>query len=208
MHRPRPLSALLAAAVLAACGGGADAHERPRAGELAVLRQTPPVRAPETARLAGAVQDSRRTAIVAAAERVAPAVVSVNVVRRERVVPRTVWEEMMLPPGAERQEAGLGAGFIISREGLVITNEHVVRAASEVVVTLPDGREFDAEVVGSDEVNDLALIRIRNGGDLPVAPLGNSDGLMLEHHPKLRAHLEAKGIPITLNKKGWLDIPR
>ncbi|HEX8394044.1 MAG TPA: trypsin-like peptidase domain-containing protein [Longimicrobium sp.] len=178
MHRPHPLPVLLATLVLAACGGGADAHEAPRASELAVLREPPPVRAPETARLSGAVQDSRRTAIVAAAERVAPAVVSVNVVRRERVVPRTVWEEMMLPPGAERQEAGLGSGFIISREGLVITNEHVVRAASEVVVTLPDGREFDADVVGADEVNDLALIRIRNGTNLPVAPLGNSDGLM------------------------------
>jgi serine protease Do len=86
---------------------------------------------------------------------------------------------MMIPPGAEREVAGLGSGFIITPEGLVITNEHVVRAASEVMVTLPDGREFDADVVGADEVNDLALLRIRGGRGLPVAPLGNSDGLMI-----------------------------
>jgi len=171
-----PLMILLAAA----CGDGANANE-PRAREdgLAVLREAPAARPAEAARLGSAVQEARRTAIVAAAERVAPAVVSVNVLRRERVVPRTMWEEMMIPPGAEREVAGLGSGFIITPEGLVITNEHVVRAAAEVMVTLPDGREFDADVVGADEVNDLALLRIRGGRGLPVAPLGNSDGLMI-----------------------------
>jgi serine protease Do len=164
----------------AACGDRASANE-PAAREdgLAVLREPPPARPAEAARLGAAVQEARRTAIVAAAERVAPAVVSVNVLRRERVVPRTMWEEMMIPPGAEREVAGLGSGFIITPEGLVITNEHVVRAAAEVMVTLPDGREFDADVVGADEVNDLALLRIRGGRGLPVAPLGNSDGLMI-----------------------------
>jgi serine protease Do len=128
------------------------------------------------------VDQSRRTAIVAAAERVAPAVVSINVVRRERVVPRTVWEQMMLPPGAQRESAGLGSGFIIRADGLILTNEHVVRDATQVSVTLPDGREFDADVVGTDDVNDLAVVRIRGdraGADLPVAPLGDSESLMI-----------------------------
>lgn len=180
MFRKSLIPALLILPLAAACGGGASANE-PAAREdgLAVLREPPPARPAEAARLGSAVQDGRRTAIVAAAERVAPAVVSVNVLRRERVVPRTMWEEMMIPPGAEREVAGLGSGFIITPEGLVITNEHVVRAAAEVMVTLPDGREFDADVVGADEVNDLALLRIRGGRGLPVAPLGNSDGLMI-----------------------------
>jgi serine protease Do len=174
------IPALLILPLAAACGGGASANEPARREDgLAVLREPPPARPAETARLASAVQDARRTAIVAAAERVSPAVVSVNVLRRERVVPRSMWEEMMIPPGAEREVAGLGSGFIITPEGLVITNEHVVRAAAEVMVTLPDGREFDADVVGADEVNDLALLRIRGGRGLPVAPLGNSDGLMI-----------------------------
>ena len=180
MRRKSLIPALLVLPLAAACGGGASANESAaREDGLAVLRKAPTARRAEAARLGSAVQDARRTAIVAAAERVAPAVVSVNVLRRERVVPRSMWEEMMIPPGAEREVAGLGSGFIITPEGLVITNEHVVRAAAEVMVTLPDGREFDAYVVGADEVNDLALLRIRGGRGLPVAPLGNSDGLMI-----------------------------
>jgi serine protease Do len=137
---------------------------------------------PAVARVQRQVDQSRRTAIVAAAERVAPAVVSINVVRRERVVPRTVWEQMMLPPGAERESAGLGSGFIIRSDGLILTNEHVVRDATQVSVTLPDGREFDADVVGTDDMNDLAVVRVRRErgtAELPVAPLGDSDSLMI-----------------------------
>jgi serine protease Do len=124
---------------------------------------------------------SRRTAIVVAAQRVSPAVVSINVTRRERVQPANPFEQLMLPPGYERETAGLGSGFIFGREGLVLTNEHVVRGADQVVVTLADGREFDADVRGTDEVNDLAVVRLRApaGTALPVAPLGDSDGLMI-----------------------------
>jgi serine protease Do len=179
--RRTPIPALFLCSALAACGGAAEGNQSARGGELDALKEAP-APSPAAVPVTTATQDSRRTAIVTASERVAPAVVSVNVVRRERVVPRTLWEEMMLPPGAERETAGLGSGFIITPEGLAITNEHVVRAATEVVVTLPDGREFDADVVGSDEVNDLALLRIRvprGERALPVAPLGNSDGLMI-----------------------------
>jgi serine protease Do len=132
--------------------------------------------------LQAGVADSRRTAIVTAAERVSPAVISINVSRRERVVPRSWVEQFFVPPGLERDVSGLGSGFIIRADGLAITNEHVVRDASQVVVTLPDGREFDAAVVGTDEVNDLALLRLdvpRDAGSLPVAPLGSSDDLMI-----------------------------
>jgi serine protease Do len=183
MQRTPLVPAVLLLTLLAsACGGAAEGNSTARGRELEQLEAPPAARAPVAARASNAAQDSRRTAIVTASERVAPAVVSVNVMRRERVGLRTPWEDMMLPPGAERETAGLGSGFIITREGLVITNEHVVRAAAEVVVTLPDGREFDADVVGSDEVNDLALLRIRvpaGEAPLPVAPLGNSDGLMI-----------------------------
>jgi serine protease Do len=141
--------------------------------------------APPNAAARAAVVDevsmSRRNAIVTAAERVAPAVVSINVLRRERVVPRSIWEQMMIPPGYQREVTGLGSGFIIHGDGLTVTNEHVVRGASEVVVTLPDGREFEAEVVGTDELNDLAVLRIRvpEGERLPVAPLGDSENLLI-----------------------------
>jgi serine protease Do len=130
-----------------------------------------------------AIEGSRRNAIVAAFERAGPAVVSVSVMRRERVVPRTLFERMMLPPGYVQEVPGLGSGFIIHESGLVVTNEHVVRGADQVVVTLPDGREMDATVVGTDELSDLALLRIRLEGGarvpLPMAPLGNSDDLVI-----------------------------
>lgn len=124
------------------------------------------------------IEGSRRTAIVQAAERVAPAVVSVNVRRRETVQPRSLWESFFVPPG-ERSVSGLGSGFIFRNDGLILTNEHVVRGADQVIVTLSDGREFEAELVGTDEVNDLAVVRIQGVEDLPVAPLGNSDDLMI-----------------------------
>jgi serine protease Do len=127
-----------------------------------------------------AVDVSRRTAIVQAAERVAPAVVSVNVLRRTTAQPQSLWESLFLGPGGSREVPGLGSGFIIDEAGLVITNEHVVRGATEVVVTLGDGRDLAADVVGTDEVTDLALLRIREpGGRLPVAPLGASNNLII-----------------------------
>ena len=127
-----------------------------------------------------AVDSSRRTAIVRAAERVSPAVVSVNVVRRETIQPRSLWESFFMPPSVSRDVPGLGSGFIIDAQGLVLTNEHVVRGATELVVTLADGRDFAADLVGFDEVTDLALLRLRNvTGSLPVAPLGSSANLII-----------------------------
>jgi serine protease Do len=122
---------------------------------------------------------SRRTAIVRAAELVAPATVSVNVIRRETVRPRTWFEQFMIGPGISREVQGLGSGFIIDAAGLVLTNEHVVRGATEIVVTLSDGRDVRAEIVGLDDVTDLALLRLsgRPGG-LRVAELGSSGDLM------------------------------
>jgi len=71
---------------------------------------------------------------------------------------------------------GLGSGFIVDHSGIVLTNAHVVSGADTVTVTLKDGRSFEGEVRGADEVSDLAVVKIKGaGGDLPVAPLGNSD---------------------------------
>lgn len=126
------------------------------------------------------ISSGRRTAIVRAAERVSPAVVSVTVTVRENVVPRTLMESLFIPPGAQQESQGLGSGSIIDARGLVLTNEHVVRGATEIYVTLRDGRRFKADVAGSDDVTDLALLRLKNvTGQLPVAPLGTSRDLMV-----------------------------
>ncbi|MGH7796444.1 MAG: DegQ family serine endoprotease [Candidatus Binatia bacterium] len=80
------------------------------------------------------------------------------------------------PRGAPRQ--GLGSGFIIDANGLILTNNHVVENADKITVRLPDRNEYSAEVVGRDPRTDIAVIRISEKGvNLPVAPLGDSSKL-------------------------------
>jgi len=74
---------------------------------------------------------------------------------------------------------GLGSGVIIDRSGEILTNAHVVNQADRVTVSLKDGRTFEGKVQGADEVTDLAVIKISAGGDLPVAPLGNSSAVQV-----------------------------
>jgi len=71
---------------------------------------------------------------------------------------------------------GTGSGFIINQEGYVLTNEHVVRKADKIKVTLSDGREFTGEVIGSDVTSDMAIVKIQ-ADHLPTVTLGSSDKL-------------------------------
>jgi serine protease Do len=72
---------------------------------------------------------------------------------------------------------GAGSGFIIDRDGFILTNHHVIDGAQRITVTLADGRVFRAQVAGTDPAIDVALLKIPGGPDLPEAPLGNSDEL-------------------------------
>ncbi len=78
--------------------------------------------------------------------------------------------------GPSQERSSLGSGFIISKDGYVITNHHVIRDADEVIVRLNDRREYVAEVIGSDERSDIAVIRI-NAENLPVLKLGKTEEL-------------------------------
>jgi len=128
--------------------------------------------------LSGDIAQSRYSAIVTAAARVAPAVVSVNVVRRERRGPATVWDQFLMPRGYERLVQGLGSGFIATADGVVITNQHVTEGADQIVVTTRDGTDFDAELLGEDPLTDIAVLKIA-GANLPTAPLGSSYDLVI-----------------------------
>jgi serine protease Do len=75
------------------------------------------------------------------------------------------------------KQHGLGSGVIVSPDGYILTNNHVVGGAEEIHVTLMDKREFTAKVIGKDAKTDLALIKIESKDPLPVADLGNSDGM-------------------------------
>ncbi|MBW8712776.1 MAG: trypsin-like peptidase domain-containing protein [Acidobacteria bacterium] len=72
---------------------------------------------------------------------------------------------------------GAGSGFLIDRDGYILTNHHVIDGAQRITVTLADGRTFRAQVAGTDPAIDVALLKINGGADLPEAPLGNSDEL-------------------------------
>jgi serine protease Do len=121
---------------------------------------------------------SRRTAIVTAAARVAPAVVSVNVLRRERQLPEDPFDLFFRPRGYEQTVEGYGSGFIISADGVVITNQHVTQGAEQIVVTTRDGRDFAAKVLGEDPLTDIAVLKVE-ATSLPTAPLGKSTDLMI-----------------------------
>lgn len=85
------------------------------------------------------------------------------------------------PPGDSPHPFGpqssLGSGFIVSKDGYVISNEHVIRGANEVVVRLSDRREFTASIVGTDERSDIAVLKIDTDEDLPTLKLGDSSKL-------------------------------
>jgi serine protease Do len=84
-------------------------------------------------------------------------------------------------PQREFKRMGLGSGFIINKEGYIITNEHVIRGADIIKVTLPDAREFEASLTGSDAYSDLAVIKIESKTELPFVKLGDSDNVQIGH---------------------------
>jgi serine protease Do len=123
-----------------------------------------------------AIDASRRTALVTAADQVAPAVVSINVTARRQAAPRSPWDFFFVPEGA-RMVQGYGTGFVV-RRGIIVTNQHVVANAERVVVTLPDGSDLEATVLGEDPVTDIAVLRVRRE-NLPTVKLGHSTDLMI-----------------------------
>lgn len=83
-------------------------------------------------------------------------------------------DQFQQPPGAER--TSLGSGFIISKDGYILTNNHVIENADEIVVRLNDRRELDAKLIGADKTTDLALLKVE-AKNLPMVTLGNSEKL-------------------------------
>ena len=77
------------------------------------------------------------------------------------------------PPA--RKQQGVGSGFVMSREGYILTNNHVVEDADQIKVKLAGGKELDGRIVGRDPKTDLALVKVEGTADLQPLPLGNSD---------------------------------
>jgi len=118
------------------------------------------------------------------------AVVNISTTRIQRAANNSIPEELASDPFVEffrryappqlreRQIGSLGSGFIISADGYILTNAHVVARADVIRVTLTDKREFKAQLIGSDERTDVALLKIQ-GSQLPVARLGPSARLQV-----------------------------
>ncbi len=141
---------------------------------------------------------AQEEAVIGVVEGVSPAIVSVIATRYLPVI--SPWQEFFAPPEGhkreiERREVGWGSGFIISKDGLILTNRHVVSsdetlshlypslrsgdARTDYTVVLNDGREFRAEVLARDRVLDLAILRIGVEEPLSVVELGDSVNLRL-----------------------------
>ena len=119
------------------------------------------------------------------AEKVGPAVVNIDTVKmvkqgstfsNDDPIFRHFFGEQFREFSRTVPQKGTGSGFIINKEGYILTNEHVVHKADKIKVTLADGRKFDGKVVGSDETSDMAIVKIKED-DLPIVALGNSEDL-------------------------------
>ena len=165
---------------------GADHRRRVHAAPIVVdgAADAPP------ARRRGACRGSPRAAVALVnfadvAERINAAVVNIDATskgRASRATRRTPVSGRRTRSDGRRAirdtpRQGSGSGFIIDRDGFILTNHHVIDGAERITVTLADGRAFRGEVVGTDPAIDVALLKIAGSHDLPEAPLGNSDEL-------------------------------
>ncbi len=189
------LKKLIFSVTLLVLGGGIGlwgSRYLPSNGRVLEQRATMPVAVPpipgsqiSPGRMGGITGSSDRNFIAAAAQQVGPAVVRINATRKvanslpeafkHPLFRRFFGEEQPIPE--ERVERGTGSGFILSSDGRLLTNAHVVAEAGTVQVTLKDGRSFDGKVVGVDPVTDVAVVKIK-ATNLPKVKLGNSKNLL------------------------------
>ncbi|HEY9225083.1 MAG TPA: trypsin-like peptidase domain-containing protein, partial [Gemmatimonadaceae bacterium] len=167
MFSNRPLARLAVVAMLIGC----TREPKPSAAQNA-----PPGSSGVAPSLSDQIAQSRQNAITAAVARVSPAVVTVQT----EAVDQTPQDpfDMFFGGGRPRTQSGLGTGFIVRKDGVVVTNAHVVAGASKVSVMMRDGTVYPARLLGTDETNDLAVLKI-DAKDLPDVKLGNSNNLVI-----------------------------
>ena len=134
------------------------------------------------------LSQNRENAITRAVRTVSPAVVSVNVTKIDKYVQRSpfyndpffrqFFPDLFGDRIVEQPVKSLGSGFIISADGYVVTNEHVVGNAQEIIVATQDGKEYPATLIGKDRVSDIALLKIEKN-DLPAVRMGNSKDILI-----------------------------
>ena len=140
------------------------------------------------AQMSAQVESERSGAIIEATRMVSPTVVSITVFRTELVRPNPLLNyhyffqryflNRRIPEMYRERYSIFGSGLIVSEDGYILTNEHVIRDAEQIIVTLTDGSEVSSTLVGSSSIYDLALLKIE-ARNLPYAQLGDSGGLQI-----------------------------
>ncbi|HXT18825.1 MAG TPA: trypsin-like peptidase domain-containing protein [Gemmatimonadaceae bacterium] len=123
------------------------------------------------------VSQSRQNALTAAVAKVSPSVVTVQTEVLEQA-PQDPFDWLFGGRPQARTQAGLGTGFVVRNDGVIVTNAHVVAGASKVSVMMRDGKVFPAKILGQDETNDIAVVKIDAKG-LAEVKLGNSNSLVV-----------------------------
>ncbi len=167
----------LSGAVLALACQGVPAAATDAQRPASVGTTTPPARPTRVEQAASSLPASRRNAITEAVAKVAPAVVTVQTETVQQVA-ADPFEMFFGGSSGRRTQSGIGSGFIVQPDGVIVTNAHVVVGATKISVALRDGQTYDAKLVGIDELNDLAVLRI-NATRLPVTPIGTSSDLAI-----------------------------
>ena len=129
-------------------------------------------------------QRLRRTPVVEAFEKVRDSVVNISAteiveVRRSPTGFHTLFDEIFDFPTRKYERTGVGSGFVIHRDGYIVTNAHVVAKTVQRKVSFADGREFEAEIVAMDTKHDLAVLSIKTDEPVQAIKLGRSDDLMI-----------------------------
>jgi serine protease Do len=123
---------------------------------------------------------SRQNAITRAIERISPAVVGITVTSVEQARFTDPFFDPFFLPHLEREFTSLGSGFIISPDGYVVTNEHVIGKNSRSIrVVMSDGMTYTANLIGSDEFTDIALLKIDSDNTFPYVEFGDSDEVIV-----------------------------
>jgi len=136
-----------------------------------------------------AITTSRRNILTQAVEKISPAIVSVNVLQVKEYVRRSpfstrdpifrqIFPELFKDRTYQHKVESMGSGFIISEDGYILTNDHVVENATKIVITMMGGKKADAELVGRDPRSDIALLKM-DLNNLNYIELGNSDDVII-----------------------------
>lgn len=133
--------------------------------------------------------NSRQNAITRSVAKVSSGIVGINVTQVRRIVQkspfsiddpvwRSIFPELFRDRIYEQKIKSLGSGFLITKDGYLMTNEHVVENATEILITMTNGQHYKAEIIGVDRLTDIALLKI-DGDNYPYLELGNSNNLIV-----------------------------